>query len=105
MSARVLAILPGIVYLLLSVFSPHFMDPMIQWWRARADADTIPYGEMEGVGTSDPTRLIDDFDWSEKQLVGRYVTLGILCLVVILAAYAAGLVAEWRRVRARAAGA
>jgi hypothetical protein len=82
-----------------------FMDPMIQWWRARADADTIPYGEMEGVGTSDPTRLIDDFGWSEKQLVGRYVTLGILCLVVILAAYAAGLVAEWRRVRARAAGA
>lgn len=29
MSARVLAILPVIVYLLLSVFSPHFMDPMI----------------------------------------------------------------------------
>jgi tight adherence protein B len=30
MSARVLAVLPVIVYLLLSVFSPHFMDPMIQ---------------------------------------------------------------------------
>lgn len=29
MSARVLAILPVIVYLLLSVVSPHFMDPMI----------------------------------------------------------------------------
>jgi hypothetical protein len=73
--------------------------------RAPPDADTIPYGEMEGVGTSDPTRLIDDFGWTEKQLVGRYVTLGIVCLIVILAAYAVGLVAEWRRVRARAAAA
>ncbi len=30
MSARVLAILPIIVYLILTVASPHFMDPMIQ---------------------------------------------------------------------------
>lgn len=74
-----------------------YMDPMVQWWRASRDADTIPYGEMEGVGTSDPTRLVDDFGWSEKQLVGRYVTLGTICLVVIVAAYGFGLYAEWRR--------
>jgi hypothetical protein len=75
-----------------------FMDPMLQWWRASRDADTIPYGEMEGVGTSDPTRLIDDFGWSEKQLVGRYLTLGTICLVVLIAAYVYGMYAEWRRV-------
>jgi hypothetical protein len=80
-----------------------YVDPMVQWWRANHDADTIPYGEMEGVGTSDPTRLIDDYGWSEKQLVGRYVMLGTICLVVIVVAYVYGLFAEWRRtVRARA---
>jgi len=79
-----------------------FVDPMWQWWRASHDADTIPYGEMEGVGTSDPTRLVDDFGWSEKQLVGRYVTLGTICLIVVVAAYIYGIYAEWRRVvRAR----
>jgi hypothetical protein len=88
-------------FLVIGAFS--YMDPMLQWLRASRDADTIPYGEMEGVGTSDPTRLVDDFGWSEKHLVGRYVTLGTICLIAITAAYVSGLYAEWRRtVSARA---
>ena len=74
-----------------------FMDPFLQWWRARSDTDSIPYGEMEGVGTSDPTRLTDDFNWTEKQLVSRYVTLGVVCLLVMIAAYAYGLYAARQR--------
>ena len=78
-----------------------FMDPFVQWWRARRDPDVIPFGEMEGVGLSDPSKLLDDYGWSEAQIVRRFVTLGALCLLVIVATYVHGIVAARRRVRAQ----
>src|SRR5262249_17637602 len=50
-----------------------FADAFALWWRARKDPGVIPFGEIEGVGHSDPTRLVDAHGWSLSQLVGRYV--------------------------------
>ncbi len=82
-----------------------FMDPFRQWWSARKDRDVIPYGEIDGVGTSDPTRLVDDFGWSESAMVSRYVTLGVVCLLVMAVAYVLGLRAARRTAAAVAAAA
>jgi len=64
-----------------------FADIFTVWWRARHDLDVIPFGEIEGVGHSDPTRLVDDHGWSVPALVSRYVTLGVVCIVVMAALY------------------
>jgi hypothetical protein len=76
-------------FLFLGAFG--FADPFALWWRARHDLDVIPFGEIEGVGHSDPSRLVDVHGWSVPALISRYVTLGVVCLVVMAAAYAWGL--------------
>jgi hypothetical protein len=68
-----------------------FFDPFTLWWRARRDPDVIPFGEIEGVGHSDPSRLADDHGWSVKLLVSRYVLLGVVCLLVMIVLYVRGL--------------
>jgi hypothetical protein len=67
-----------------------FADVFALWWRARRDREVIPFGDIEGVGHSDPTRLVDDHGWSIAALVSRYVTLGLVCLVIMAAAYFLG---------------
>ncbi len=57
------------------------------WWAARTDESAIPFGEIEGVGLSDPSKLVEKYGWTTQQLVGRYVTLGVACFVVIAAAW------------------
>jgi hypothetical protein len=59
-----------------------------QWWRARTDPDSIPFGEIEGVGLSDPTKLVQLGGWEPEQVVSRYVLLGSVCLGVMLAVWA-----------------
>jgi len=78
-------------FLVLGAFG--FMDPFTTWWRARRDVDAIPYGEIDGVGDSDATRLVDVHGWSQGQLVARFVTVGVVCRVAIAVAGAA---AWWR---------
>ena len=34
-----------------------FVDVFSEWWAARTDVDRIPFGEIEGVGLSDPSKL------------------------------------------------
>jgi hypothetical protein len=63
------------------------------WWAARSDFGAVPFGEMEGVGLSDATKLVDDYGWSTDALIHRYVTLGICCLVALALVYAWGV---WR---------
>ena len=72
-------------FLFLGAFG--FADVFSLWWRARRDPTVIPFGEIEGVGHSDPTRLVDDHGWSVSALVSRYVALGVICLVVMALAY------------------
>lgn len=76
---------------LLAIGAAAFADSFEQWWSARTDAERIPFGMNEGVGLSDPSRLADDYGWTTHQLVSRYVALGCVCLLAILAAYALGL--------------
>ncbi|MBM7114563.1 hypothetical protein [Archangium primigenium] len=63
------------------------------WWACRTNLDRIPFGLIEGVGTSDPTRLVNDFGWSELELVHRYNALGLVCFALLALAYGLGL---WR---------
>jgi hypothetical protein len=65
-----------------------FVDTFATWWRARSDTDVIPFGEIEGVGLSDASKLEEVHGWTTSQLVDRYVLVGVLCLVALTAAYA-----------------
>jgi hypothetical protein len=76
-----------------------FLDTFRPWWRSRRDLDEIPFGEIEGVGHSDPTRLVDDHGWGIRALVSRYVALGVVCLLGLAVAHVAGLLAARRRLR------
>lgn len=60
-----------------------FMDAFTSWWAARRDPGVIPYGEIEGVGLSDPTKLVDIHGWSQQQLIDRHVWLGCLVLAAL----------------------
>jgi hypothetical protein len=79
-----------------------FMDGFLTWWRARKDFAEIPFGQNEGVGLSDPSRLVDDHGWAEADLIRRYVVLGVTCLVLLTVLYTVKLVQGRRRLAARA---
>lgn len=67
-----------------------FMETADVWWTATHDRDVIPFGEIEGVGTSDPVRLTDDFGWSVGGMVRAYVTVSVLALALVAAFYVRG---------------
>ena len=75
-----------------------YVDTFATWWRARTDEDVIPFGEMEGVGLSDPSKLQDTFNWTTRQLVDRYVTVGTICFLVLVGVWAYSTWRVWRRV-------
>jgi hypothetical protein len=75
----------------LAIGAASFTDAFEQWWSARRDPDRIPFGMNEGMGLSDPSRLSENFGWTEDQLVSRYLALGCLCLLVLAGAYFFGL--------------
>jgi hypothetical protein len=59
---------------------------------ARSDPCRIPFGENEGVGLSDPSRLTEEFGWAMQIMVDRYVWLMVACLTFLAALYAVGIV-------------
>jgi hypothetical protein len=65
-----------------------FVDTFATWWTARTDPTVIPFGEIEGVGLSDPSKLKDVYGWSVDDIVDRYVTLGLVCAVVLAGVWA-----------------
>jgi hypothetical protein len=75
----------------LAIGAAAFADAFAQWWASRRDFDRIPFGMNEGAGLSDPSVLSETYRWSTDQIVGRYVALGCVCLAMIAAAYAWGL--------------
>jgi len=85
----------GLRWGLLAIGAAAFVDAFATWWAARTDPDVIPFGEIEGVGLSDPTKLVEDHGWTIAQLVGRHVTVGVACLVLL------GALAAWQTWRAR----
>jgi hypothetical protein len=69
-----------------------FMYASHTWWGARSDPGRIPFGENEGVGLSDPSRLTEEFGWAMQIMVDRYVWLMVACLTFLAALYAVGIV-------------
>jgi len=57
--------------------------------------EDIPFGEIEGVGPSDPTLLTETYGWPVTQLVDLYVRLGTVCLVFLGGMYVWGLVSAY----------
>lgn len=86
----------GLRWGLLAIGAAAFVDTFATWWSARTDRGAIPFGEIEGVGLSDPSKLQDTYGWSTELIVGRYVTLGVTCLVVLAA------ITAWQVWRSRA---
>jgi hypothetical protein len=78
----------GLRWGLLVIGAAAFVDTFATWWAARSDTDVIPFGEIEGVGLSDPSKLQEVYGWSTHQIVHRYVVLGVACLVALAAVYA-----------------
>jgi hypothetical protein len=68
-----------------------FCDAYATWMEARKNFDTIPFGENEGSGPSDPSLLVDEYGWAVGDMVHRYVVLGALCLAALGVLYVLGL--------------
>jgi hypothetical protein len=77
----------------LVIGSAAFVDMFATWWAARSDFGVVPFGEQEGVGLSDATKLVDDYGWSTEAMIQRYVALGLACLLALALVYAWGV---WR---------
>ena len=73
-----------------------FSDMFATWWASRTDIGKIPYGEIEGVGLSDPMKLLEEHGWEIADIVRRYVATGVAALAGLAAVYAWG-VARARR--------
>jgi hypothetical protein len=86
----------GLRWGLLGIGAAAYMDAMATWWGARSDAGRIPFGENEGVGLSDPSRLADEFGWTMQNMIDRYVLIGVICLGVLVVLYVAGIVVSAR---------
>jgi len=78
---------------LLVIGAAAFVDTFATWWTARRDDDVIPFGEIEGVGLSDPSQLTDVYGWTVRALIARYVALGLLCLMTLTLTWLWGI---WR---------
>lgn len=75
----------------LAIGAAAFMDSFSEWWAARTDFERIPFGEMEGVGLSDASKLVDVYGWGELELIRRYTWLGLACLAALAVLYGVGL--------------
>ncbi len=80
----------------LAIGAGAFADMFGTWWAARSDFAKVPFGEMEGVGLSDATRLVDEFGWTTEGMIRRYVATGLVCLAVLALVYAWGVHRAWR---------
>ena len=63
------------------------VDTFATWSAARADPDAIPFGEIEGVGLSDPSKLDEVYGWTTHQIVQRHWSIGIACFIVLAIAW------------------
>ncbi|ACG74466.1 conserved hypothetical protein [Anaeromyxobacter sp. K] len=84
----------------LAIGAAALVDALHAWVRAWRDPGELPLGEIEGVGLSDASTLMQVHRWSASALSGRYVTLGLACLAALGAVYAVMLA----RARAAVAG-
>jgi hypothetical protein len=86
----------GLRWGLLAIGALSFMHVFLMW---RGPLEDLPFGEIEGVNLSDPSLLTEMYGWSVLQMVDRYVRLGTLCLMALLALYIWGLVSAYLELR------
>lgn len=86
----------GLRWGLLAIGALSFMHVFLTWTGPLED---LPFGEIEGVNLSDPSLLTEMYGWPVLQMVDRYVRLGTLCLLALLALYLWGLVSAWLQTR------
>jgi hypothetical protein len=67
----------------LVIGSAAFVDAFATWWAARTDVDAIPFGASEGMGLSDPSKLVEVYGWATRAMVARYLALGAVCLIAL----------------------
>jgi hypothetical protein len=75
-------------FLVIGAFA--FMDAFTTWWDAKHTAEGVVFGEIEGVGESDPTRLAFTYGWSEAKIVSRYLRLAWTCAAFLVVTYLMG---------------
>jgi hypothetical protein len=86
----------GLRWGLLAIGALSFMHVFLLW---RGPLEDLPFGEIEGVNLSDPSLLTEMYGWTVLQMVDRYVRLGTLCLLALLALYIWGLVSAYLELR------
>jgi len=83
----------------LGIGAASLADALDTWGRAWRDHGQLPLGEIEGVGLSDASTLMEVHGWSAGGLAGRYVALGVACLAALAVAYAIVVARARARVR------
>ena len=63
------------------------VDTFATWSAARTNPDVIPFGEIEGVGLSDPSKLDEVYGWTTQQIVHRHWSVGVACFAVLAVAW------------------
>lgn len=86
----------GLRWGLLVIGALSFMHVFLLW---TGPLENIPFGEIEGVNLSDPSLLTEMYGWTVLQMVDRYVRLGTICLLALLALYIWGLVSAYLELR------
>lgn len=67
------------------------VEGFMTWWPARADPSVIAYGQIEGVGLSDPSKLVDVHGWSQQQMIRRYCDVALISAAVVTGRWLLGL--------------
>lgn len=84
---------------LLAIGAAAFIDGVVTWWSVKQDWANLPLGDIQGVGLSDPAVLVERHQWTEVEILHRYLGLAALCAVFLAAVWAAQLVIAQRRGR------
>lgn len=87
----------GLRFGLLAIGAAGLVDTLATWWAARSDIGVIPFGEIEGVGLSDPSKLVEVHGWSVRTVVDRYVFVGVACLLAVAALWVWSTWRTWRQ--------
>lgn len=80
LGSRALLVRGGLRWGLLAIGAAAFVDLALPWLEALRDPMAIPYGRIEGVGLSDPSRMTDTYGWLQRELIHSYLATAALAL-------------------------